>query len=118
MAELPPNFVLRLSGHETVVANFTKDLENYCVVSNKCLQLKQESEKGKKAKKREVKLPEMLSYDHEVERIVTDLMGNVPAHLHLRLENVYLRPLFGIKARASILPPCGAVFNSVLEFPN
>lgn len=34
LSELPPNFVLNLSKHETVVANFTKDLENYCAVTN------------------------------------------------------------------------------------
>lgn len=53
-----------------------------------------------------------------MERIIGELIQSLPENLHMRLENVYLRPLFNLKPKVKVRPDHGTLFQQVVEWPN
>jgi hypothetical protein len=51
-------------------------------------------------------------------RIIPELMAGVPEQLQMRLENNYLRPLFGLPKKVGLMPKAGVKFNAISVFPN
>ena len=60
---------------------------------------------------------EQLEYQTECERIIAELIKDIPAHLQKKLEFLHLRPLFEIKGREDLMPKRGSVLSQVTEFP-
>jgi len=58
----------------------------------------------------------MLNFESEISRIIKELMKNLPDEVHPRLENRFLRPLFGLSSD-DLLPTPGTVYNDIKLYP-
>jgi hypothetical protein len=89
LPDLAPNFVFQPGDSLTTMKNFSQDIESYVSISNRYFHFKNSEEKAKFSVKRQKKDPSLqqtkqydqLEYVAEVERIIGELIKDIPPHV-------------------------------------
>lgn len=127
LSDIKPDFALVLAKEvKTMMQHFRTLVTEYVAVHNEYVKMKinEEKAKGKKPRltdeEREQALAAkhtQLTFEAEMERILQEMLRNVPAPVQPILAQKHLKSLLGLKVDSTFKPKLGRTWNKVLFFP-